>query len=111
MDTKDKEQDLEQGKKVSNHFQNRLVGVIVFVALGVIFLPDILDGKKVHQEEQFAEIPLRPEVAELSLPDDAIQTVDLSDKEQVFENSEQDSEKSTKHAENVVNGSTSHGDS
>ncbi|WP_076408852.1 cell division protein DedD [Shewanella sp. UCD-KL12] len=92
MDTKEKQQVPEQNSKVSNHFQNRLVGVIVFVALGVIFLPDILDGKKVHQEEQFAEIPLRPEVAELTLPDDAIQAVDLSDKEQAFESDDQASE-------------------
>ncbi|MBE7216738.1 cell division protein DedD [Shewanella benthica] len=93
MDTKDKEQD----NKSSGHFQNRLVGVIVFVALGVIFLPDVLDGKKVQQEEQFSEIPLRPEVAEMTLPDEAIQAVDLSDKEQAFQSEEQtatsDSEK------------------
>ena len=85
MDTKDKEQD----NKSSGHFQNRLVGVIVFVALGVIFLPDVLDGKKVQQEEQFAEIPLRPQVAEMTLSDEAIQAVDLSDKEQAFQSEEQ----------------------
>ena len=85
MDTKDKEQD----NKSSGHFQNRLVGVIVFVALGVIFLPDVLDGKKVQQEEQFSEIPLRPQVAEMTLPDEAIQAVDLSDKEQAFQSEEQ----------------------
>ena len=85
MDTKDKEQD----NKSSGHFQNRLVGVIVFVALGVIFLPDVLDGKKVEQEEQFSEIPLRPQVAEMTLPDEAIQAVDLSDKEQAFQPEEQ----------------------
>lgn len=81
MDTKDKEQD----NKSSGHFQNRLVGVIVFVALGVIFLPDVLDGKKVQQEEQFSEIPLRPQVTEMTLSDEAIQAVDLSDKEQAFQ--------------------------
>ncbi|BAJ02846.1 cell division protein DedD [Shewanella violacea] len=74
---------------MSGHFQNRLVGVIVFVALGVIFLPDVLDGKKVQQEEQFSEIPLRPQVAEITLPDEAIQAVDLSDKEQAFKSEEQ----------------------
>ncbi|QFU22168.1 cell division protein DedD [Shewanella eurypsychrophilus] len=84
MDTKDKQQDSTQDKKLSGHFQNRLVGVIVFVALGVIFLPDVLDGKKVQQEEQFAEIPLRPEVAELTLPLDAIQAVDLSEQQQAL---------------------------
>lgn len=70
---------------MSSHFQNRLVGVIVLVALGVIFLPDILDGKKEHQVEQFSEIPLRPEVESVSLPDEALVALDLSDKEQAFE--------------------------
>lgn len=84
METNEKEEHLEQDKKLSGHFQNRLVGIIVFVALGVIFLPDILDGKKVQQEEQFAEIPLRPQVAELNLPDDAINAVDLSEQQQAF---------------------------
>ncbi|RLV58708.1 SPOR domain-containing protein [Parashewanella curva] len=46
---------------MSNQFQNRLVGTIVVVALGVIFLPDMLDGKDKRQEENFSEIPLRPE--------------------------------------------------
>ncbi|MEZ9819828.1 SPOR domain-containing protein [Shewanella sp. 10N.286.45.A1] len=62
---------------MSSHFQNRLVGVIVIVALGVIFLPDILDGKKQRQEEQFAEIPLRPEVESAQLPQQAIETLEL----------------------------------
>ena len=70
---------------MSSHFQNRLVGVIVLVALGVIFLPDILDGKKDHQAEQFAEIPLRPEVELVELPDPDFDTVDLSESEQIFE--------------------------
>ncbi|WP_299807541.1 cell division protein DedD [uncultured Shewanella sp.] len=62
---------------MSSQFQNRLVGVIVIVALGVIFLPDILDGKKQREEEQFAEIPLRPEIQESTLPAQNIETVDL----------------------------------
>ncbi|WP_299788394.1 SPOR domain-containing protein [uncultured Shewanella sp.] len=70
---------------MSSHFQNRLVGIIVLVALGVIFLPDILDGKKEHQVEQFSEIPLRPEVQPASLPEEALVAVDLSEKERVFE--------------------------
>ncbi|MGI2014094.1 SPOR domain-containing protein [Shewanella oncorhynchi] len=49
---------------MSSQFHNRLVGTVVLVALGVIFLPDILDGKKDRQEEQFSEIPLRPTVIE-----------------------------------------------
>lgn len=45
---------------MNRQFQNRLVGTIVFVALGVIFLPDLLDGKKTQVVEEFTEIPLRP---------------------------------------------------
>lgn len=55
---------------MSSQFHNRLVGTVVLVALGVIFLPDILDGKKDHQEEQFSEIPLRPTVIEQQKADD-----------------------------------------
>ena len=62
---------------MSSQFQNRLVGVIVIVALGVIFLPDILDGKKQREEEQFAEIPLRPVIQDRTLPAQNIETVDL----------------------------------
>ncbi|GIU28070.1 SPOR domain-containing protein [Shewanella schlegeliana] len=62
---------------MSSQFQNRLVGVIVIVALGVIFLPDILDGKKQREEEQFAEIPLRPEIQQSELPEQNIETLDL----------------------------------
>ncbi|WP_394130106.1 SPOR domain-containing protein [Shewanella maritima] len=45
---------------MDRQFQNRLVGTIVLVAIGVIFLPDLLDGKKTHVVEEFTEIPLRP---------------------------------------------------
>lgn len=45
---------------LEHQFKNRLVGTIVFVALGVIFLPDLLDGKKARVVEEFTEIPLRP---------------------------------------------------
>jgi len=69
---------------LSNHFQNRLVGIIVLAALGVIFLPDILDGKKVQPEEQLAEIPLRPKISMSSLPVEVIAPVDLSEKAQAF---------------------------
>ncbi|QIR14152.1 cell division protein DedD [Shewanella aestuarii] len=45
---------------MERQFKNRLVGTIVFVALGVIFLPDLLDGKKARVVEEFTDIPLRP---------------------------------------------------
>ncbi|MER2492555.1 SPOR domain-containing protein [Catenovulum sediminis] len=45
---------------MATSFQNRLVGSIVFVALIVIFLPDLLDGKKTDYGDQFQTIPARP---------------------------------------------------
>lgn len=41
--------------------QNRLVGTIILVALAVIFLPDILDGKKQSSQDVFVDLPKRPE--------------------------------------------------
>jgi len=45
---------------VASKFQNRLVGTVILVALGVIILPGLLDGKKKHYEDEFASIPLVP---------------------------------------------------
>ncbi|MCG9723083.1 cell division protein DedD [Shewanella sp. Isolate7] len=72
-------------EKVSSQFQNRLVGIIVLVALGVIFLPDILDGKKQHQEEQFAEIPLRPQAESRLDEQDTITAIDLGEQQAQFD--------------------------
>ncbi|MGL4250454.1 MAG: cell division protein DedD [Aeromonas sp.] len=48
---------------MASKFQNRLVGTVILVALIVIFLPDLLDGRKQEQkEEAFAKIPLRPDL-------------------------------------------------
>lgn len=47
---------------MASKFQSRLVGTIILVAVGVIFLPDLFDGKKQHYQEQFASIPLQPEI-------------------------------------------------
>jgi DedD protein len=47
---------------MASKFQSRLVGTIVLVAVGVIILPDLLDGKKLHYKEEFASIPIKPEV-------------------------------------------------
>ena len=35
---------------MASKFQNRLVGTIVLVALGVIILPGLLDGQKKHYQ-------------------------------------------------------------
>lgn len=45
---------------MASKFQNRLVGTIILVALGVIILPGLLDGKKKHYADEFASIPLEP---------------------------------------------------
>jgi DedD protein len=45
---------------VASKFQNRLVGTVILVAVGVIVLPGLLDGKKKHYKEEFAAIPLVP---------------------------------------------------
>lgn len=45
---------------MASRFQNRLVGAIILVALGVVILPGLLDGKKQHWREPEASIPLLP---------------------------------------------------
>ncbi|RBM36524.1 SPOR domain-containing protein [Vibrio tarriae] len=46
---------------MASKFQSRLVGTIVLVAIGVIVLPDVLDGKKTHFKEEIASVPIKPE--------------------------------------------------
>ncbi|MCW8333082.1 SPOR domain-containing protein [Vibrio sp. SCSIO 43135] len=47
---------------MASKFQSRLVGTIILVAIGVIVLPDLLDGKKLHYKEEIASIPIKPEL-------------------------------------------------
>lgn len=47
---------------MASKFQNRLVGTIILVSIGVIVLPDVLDGKKTHYKEEIASIPIKPEL-------------------------------------------------
>ncbi len=54
---------------MASQFQNRLVGPIVLVALGVIVLPGLLDGQKIHYQDEFAAIPLVPKAGDLDEPD------------------------------------------
>ncbi len=49
---------------MASKFQNRLVGTIVLVALGVIVLPGLLDGQKKHYQDEFAAIPLVPKAGD-----------------------------------------------
>lgn len=41
---------------MASKFQNRLVGTIVLVALGVIVLPGLLDGQKKHYQDEFSRL-------------------------------------------------------
>lgn len=84
---------------MASKFQSRLVGTIVLVAVGVIVLPDVLDGKKLHYKEEFASIPIKPELDsdvenfeilepvedDISLPESPVTaTVNESDEPQVI---------------------------
>ncbi|GIC76807.1 SPOR domain-containing protein [Moritella sp. F3] len=53
---------------MASKFQHRLVGTIILVAIGIIFLPDLLDGQKITYRENTASIPLRPALVELADP-------------------------------------------
>ena len=58
---------------MSTPFQNRLVGTIIVAAAVIIFLPDLLDGKKASKQASFEEIPQAPafkgEIIEKPFPD------------------------------------------
>ncbi|WP_330984604.1 MULTISPECIES: cell division protein DedD [Enterobacterales] len=54
---------------MASKFQNRLVGTIALVALGVIVLPGLLDGQKKHYQDEFAAIPLVPKPGDRDEPD------------------------------------------
>lgn len=45
---------------LSTPFQNRLVGTIIVAAAVIIFLPDVLDGKKKSNQTDFDAIPKAP---------------------------------------------------
>ncbi|PYE35273.1 DedD protein [Idiomarina fontislapidosi] len=45
---------------MASRLQNRIVGSLILVALAVIILPDVLDGKKTEAVEDFETIPLKP---------------------------------------------------
>lgn len=55
---------------MSSALQNRLVGTIILVALAVIFLPDVLDGRKESNKEMFVEANKRPDMKPVTNADD-----------------------------------------
>lgn len=51
---------------MASRFQSRLVGTILVVAVGVILLPDFLDGQKKSYHDEFEVIPLKPDPAQMA---------------------------------------------
>jgi DedD protein len=49
-------------------FTNRLIGSAILVVAAVVFLPDLLDGQKQVNKDDFKAIPERPEFAEVAKP-------------------------------------------
>ncbi|HCF78827.1 MAG TPA: dedD protein [Glaciecola sp.] len=53
---------------MNSALKNRLVGTVIIVALAVIFLPDLLDGKKQTKQDIQVSIPKVPEVLSMQQP-------------------------------------------
>jgi DedD protein len=53
---------------VSSALQNRLVGTAIVVAMVVIFLPDLLDGKQESKRNLFVELPQKPTMKTVQTP-------------------------------------------
>jgi len=52
---------------VNSGFINRLVGTSIVVIAAIVFIPNILDGEKVHYKEGFKAIPERSEFKTIDL--------------------------------------------
>lgn len=53
---------------MSSALQNRLVGTAIVVAIVVIFLPDLLDGKQESKRNLFVELPQKPPMKTVQPP-------------------------------------------
>jgi DedD protein len=53
---------------VSSALQNRLVGTAIVVAIVVIFLPDLLDGKQESKRNLFVDLPQKPPMKTVKPP-------------------------------------------
>lgn len=53
---------------MSSALQNRLVGTAIVVAIAVIFLPDLLDGKQESKRNLFVELPQKPTMKTVKSP-------------------------------------------
>ncbi|MDD1782499.1 SPOR domain-containing protein [Enterovibrio sp. ZSDZ35] len=91
---------------MATQFQNRLVGTLILVSLGIIFIPDVFDGKKAHYQENFEAIPLheefdesvlnepveKPETSESFMPQDPVMVTVTNDDAEVSEPIEADTQ-------------------
>lgn len=89
---------------MSTPFQNRLVGTIIVAAAAIIFLPNLLDGKKESNQTDFEQIPPVPtftgKMTKKPFPE---QKLVIKDKETVFnEQAQDDSLKKDATAENKI---------
>lgn len=55
---------------MNSGFINRLVGTSIVVIAAIVFIPNILDGEKVHYKEGFKAIPERPEFKTINLQEE-----------------------------------------
>jgi len=46
---------------MTNLIKQRVVGMLLVLIAGIVFLPDLLDGKKQQTKEQFKKLPARPQ--------------------------------------------------
>ncbi|WP_417659649.1 SPOR domain-containing protein [Pseudidiomarina sp.] len=53
---------------MASKLQNRIVGSVILIALAVIILPELFDGKPQKKQESFETIPLQPDVEVAEVP-------------------------------------------
>ncbi|MCF2856571.1 SPOR domain-containing protein [Pseudoalteromonas sp. SMS1] len=73
---------------MNSGFVNRLVGTSIIVIAAIVFIPNILDGEKVHYKEGFKQIPERPDFTSIDLQEsiDDRASLALEPKEDRIEN-------------------------
>lgn len=55
---------------MTNLIKQRIVGLLLVLIAGIVFLPDLLDGEKQQTKEEFKKIPIRPQVEESPIVSD-----------------------------------------
>jgi DedD protein len=55
---------------MTNLIKQRVVGLLLVLIAGIVFLPDLLDGEKEQTKEEFKKIPIRPQLDESPIVSD-----------------------------------------